>query len=511
MPSSATLPVQTEAKRHFLTFRLEDRLYALPAEDVAEVIRIPAMARMPQSPKGLLGLANLRGTILPIASGRGLVGQPKESDAVHGRAIVMNGVSPVAFAVDAVDALVAIEGSAVETHPTKIAALSGEVLTGAFRSDKDGPIVKVLDIKTLLNATFMARERPQRRLKQTADKSSAVAGVDAPSAQSKLVTFTVAGQEYALPLEIVQEIVAAPALLANVPHAEALVLGVASLRDTLLPLLSLRGLLGFGANPEPAKEKVVVAIVQGNLVGLVVDEMRTIFAADETRMDPMPEVLAARTGGESRIASIYRKHDGSGLVSILSATQIFGDDVMQRLTDARKDAELHDPSVTAAAEAQKYLVFKLGDEEFGLPIDAVEEVARVPDKVARVPHTPKFLEGVVNLRGNVIPVVDQRKRFQLPPLAEAKSRRLIVVRTERHIAGLIVDSVSEVLRPTVDDIDVAPDLTGESTRLVAGVVNLESQKRIILLLDPAELLTRAERGILDKFAQRSTTPEQSGT
>jgi purine-binding chemotaxis protein CheW len=267
--------------------------------------------------------------------------------------------------------------------------------------------------------------------------------------------------------------------------------------------------LGFGPNPDLTKEKVIVATVQGNLVGLVVDEMRAIFGADESRIDPIPEVLAARTGGESRISAIYRGSDGRGLVSILSAEQIFGDDVMQRLTDVRKSDQQQDGPVKDSADNQQYLVFRLGDEEFGLPIGAVEEVARVPNKVAKVPNTPKFLEGVVNLRGEVIPVVDQRKRFQMPSLAETAPRRLIVVRTQRHIAGLIVDSVSEVLRAAADDIDVAPDLTGESTRLVMGVVNLESQNRIVLLLDPAELLTRAERSLLDKFAKRQNAPDRS--
>jgi purine-binding chemotaxis protein CheW len=501
--------VQTSPTRHFLTFRLDDRLYALPAEDVAEVIRIPTVARMPQSPKGLLGLANLRGSILPVASGRSLLGQKSESDAVRGRAIVMNGVSPVAVAVDAVTALLELDEGAIETREAELAALPGEALTGAFQPSSGGPVVKLLNIKALLNATFVPRERLQRRLKH--DSDSAFKGVDAgsQSARSKLVAFAIAGQEYALPLETVQEIVAAPALLASVPHSDALVLGVTSLRDTLLPLLSLRGLLGFDFNPEPAKEKVVVATVQGNLVGLVVDEMRAIFGADETRIDPIPEVLAARTGGESRISAIYRGTGGRGLVSILSSKQIFGDDVMQRLTDARKKDESRDGPAKESGETQQYLVFRLGDEEFGLRIDAVEEVARIPDKIAKVPNTPKFLEGVINLRGEVIPVVDQRKRFQMASLTETASRRLIVVRTQHHIAGVIVDSVSEVLRASVNDVDVAPDLTGESVRLVMGVLNLERQSRIVLLLDPAELLTRAERGLLDKFAKQQSASNRS--
>jgi purine-binding chemotaxis protein CheW len=215
-------------------------------------------------------------------------------------------------------------------------------------------------------------------------------------------------------------------------------------------------------------------------------------------------VLAARTGGEARISAIYRGDNGRRLVSLLSPEQLFREDVMQRLNaggaaipDAPGD------SAPSRGEERQFVVFRLGEDEFGLPIEAVNEVARVPDQITRLPKTPRFLEGVVNLRGDVLPVVDQRRRFDMPALAERGARRLIVVKTERHKAGLIVDAVSEVLRCFADDIEPAPNLTDEAVRLVHGVINLEKAGRIVLLLDPAELLTRAERGLLDAFESRT--------
>src|ERR1700749_4160597 len=122
MADGSTQTEPTGTTRHFLTFRLDDRLYALPAGDIAEVIRIPAVARMPQSPKALLGLANLRGAILPVASGRSLLGQESSLDAIHSRAIVMNGAAPVAFAVDAVTALVELSQTDIEKREAELAA-----------------------------------------------------------------------------------------------------------------------------------------------------------------------------------------------------------------------------------------------------------------------------------------------------------------------------------------------------------------------------------------------------
>ena len=148
-------------------------------------------------------------------------------------------------------------------------------------------------------------------------------------------------------------------------------------------------------------------------------------------------------------------------------------------------------------------MFRLGHDEFGLPIEAVDEVGEVPAKITRLPKTPKFLEGVVNLRGDVLPVVDQRRRFDMPASSETERRRLVVVRTERHRAGLIVDGVSDVLRVPASAVEPPPALTDEIARLVRGVINLEQSQRIVLVLDPAELLTAAERGRLDAFQKAS--------
>jgi len=423
-----------------------------------------------------------------------------ETNADTGRAIVLAGTSPAAIIVDAVEALLSVAEDRVEIRRGELAAEPGERITGAFPVD-GGRVAKILDVPALLNDAFAKRAKssaasPSRApvAKARDDEATKQAAVDV------LVTFDVADQEYALPLSAVLEIVAAPEKVTRMPRGEALVIGVMPFRDRLLPLVSLRGLLGVPAAAAELNEKIIVASVGGALVGLVADGARAIVSAERDRIDPLPAVLAARTRGEARIKAIYRGNDGQRLISILATEQLFHADVMQRLAVSEGFAvDEHAPSV---AERQ-FLVFRLGADEFGLPIEAVDEVASVPERITRVPKTPKFLEGVVNLRGEILPVVDQRRRFDMPPAEQADTRRLLVVRTERHRAGLIVDSVRGVMRSSEDAIEPPPDLTGDITRLMRGVVNLPQEGRIVLLLDPAELLTRAERGMLDAMITKS--------
>jgi purine-binding chemotaxis protein CheW len=239
--------------------------------------------------------------------------------------------------------------------------------------------------------------------------------------RATLITFDIAGQEFALDLGAVQKIISLPDSTTALPRGEALIMGMTTFHEQLLPLFSLRGLLGFAAaSISDAREKIAVASVGGALVGLVVDRAHAIVSADPGRIDPVPSVLSARTGGEAGIRAIYRAEEGRRLISILAPEQLFREDVMQRLVSSGHGAARAQEQSGNLSEKRKLLVFRLGDDEFGLPVEAVDEVARVPDKITRVPKTPKFLEGVVNLRGDILPVVDQLAptptRSKQPPI-----------------------------------------------------------------------------------------------
>lgn len=495
----------TAGLRRFLTFKLAGQLFAVPTELVAEIIELPSVARVPHSPAALLGLANLRGAVLPLVSSRALIGLEDQAAARSdkGRAVVVDSSAPLALAVDSVDALVTVADSDIEVREAELGAAPGERLTGAFRIGKTTTVAKILDIDGLVNAAFAQRKRPESRASGLKAPEPRAAANDADRAAERpvmLVTFDVAGQEFALELDAVQEILPAPAASTGVPRAEALVLGVTSLRDRLLPLLSLRGLLGFPQDSGlDARAKVIVMRVGGAHVGLVADRTRAIVAAQRAAIDAIPPVLAARTAGEARIKAIYRGDSGHRLISILAPEQLFREDVMRRLGQRTETDNGASQQSESGEQELQFLVFRLGADEFALPIAAVDEVSEMPATIARVPKTPRFLEGVVNLRGDVLPVVDQRRRFEMPPLADASRRRLVVVRSDQHRAGLIVDSVSDVLRVPRRALAAAPQLSNDMERLVRGVLNLTTANRMVLVLDPSELLTPAERGRLAAF------------
>jgi len=134
--------------------------------------------------------------------------------------------------------------------------------------------------------------------------------------------------------------------------------------------------------------------------------------------------------------------------------------------------------------------FRVGTETFGVPITCVHEIVRVPD-ITSVPDSPEFVEGVINLRGKIVSVVDLRKRFGETQIDPHKKNRVIVVESDGKLVGLIVDAASEVLRIPNTDIEPPPSvLQSSESSYVTGVGKL--QNRLIILVDLKRVLQRGE-------------------
>lgn len=148
--------------------------------------------------------------------------------------------------------------------------------------------------------------------------------------------------------------------------------------------------------------------------------------------------------------------------------------------------------------------FRIGDETFGVRISTVREIVRVPE-ITVVPNAPDYIEGVINLRGKIIPVMDLRKRFGVKDNEPNKKNRILVVEVENKVVGLIVNSASEVLKIPPSEV-VAPSSMfqeGEDS-YITGVGKLNG--RLVILLDTAKIMQRGELRRLEQLTAE-TAPE----
>jgi len=161
-------------------------------------------------------------------------------------------------------------------------------------------------------------------------------------------------------------------------------------------------------------------------------------------------------------------------------------------------APVQDQTVAAVGEERQLVVFRLGAELYGVDIARVHEIIRL-QSITRVPRAPSFVEGVINLRGKVIPVVDLRRRFGLPTGEHTRATRIVVVEIGDQVVGIIVDSVSEVLRVSAATVEPpSPVVAGVDSEYLHGIAKLP--ERLVILLDLDRVLARDERRALEVAA-----------
>ncbi len=463
-------PAPSAVAQSFLTVQVGDERFALPASDIAEVIRFPTLTRVPLGPSSLLGVANLRGAVMPVVSLHSLLGRAGDHPA-NARVVVVDRGSPVGLVIDRIASLDSGKSTGdAPAQPIDLDGLLAKGFVGFGRRGQSGPISL----------------RPEARARTAA----------APD-EIALVCFSVAGQDYALSLASVYEVVAQPESVAVVPQTDAVMLGAMTMRSRLLPLVSLRGLLGLREGGHGgSRPRVVVARIGDALVGLAVDGMKEILRIPASAIDPVPALLT-RSSAEARIQGICRLDGGQRLVSVLSTENLFRDQaIIEQIAQQKGTGHEMNSAEGPSKGDEQFVVFQLGGDEYGLPIGAVEEVVRVPDTLTRLPKAPAFIEGVMNLRGRVVPVIDQRRRFRLDRNGERRRERIVVVSIDHMQAGFVVDTVSEILNISRDQLRPTPELVAEGGQVIDRIANIEIEGRMILLLNPGELLDRAEKDLL---------------
>jgi purine-binding chemotaxis protein CheW len=489
--------------RQFVTFIVGDEVFAVDMAPVQEIIRMPSVVRVPMAPSTLEGLANLRGRVLPIVSLRRVFGFTDREDDDATRAIVIDLGQPLGFVVDRVASVVGVEINKIEDVSSISGTIDTDLLTGLIKDVGGHGMIMILDFAKLIANEFSEAVKSPSSGSTSQTSAREVAEEAVINDELQLVSFTVAGEEYAISIEDVQEIVQVPEHVIHVPHAESHVLGVMTLRNRLLPLVSLRRMFGLPFQEADDHSRIVVISVGNTSVGVVMDTVNEVLRVSKNFVDPIPNMLT-RDADMSEITEICRLEDGKRLVSIISADNMFRHNaVREALSTVEKmqdDDGMSETEKTAIEDDEQMVVFRLGKEEFGVPIASVQEIVRVPEELTHIPRAPAFVEGVINLRGAVLPVVDQRRRLGLEQIERSEQQRIMVFLFDGVRTGFIVDSVAEVLKVPKSSIEPAPNLSSSQSKLIARVANLEKQKRLILLIEPSRLLEAEDKEGLAAFA-----------
>lgn len=474
------------SRNQLVTFVLDEEEMAIPIQRVQEIIRLPDVTKIPTAPDFVAGIGNLRGTILPIVNLRKRLGlddrQPNEST----RVVVLNqaGVS-TGLVVDSVSEVMTVDQGVMEEPPTSIAGIEGQYLDAIAKVDEGKRLVLILNEKRILPELAGMEATLNQRRADAAMTAGAIIGDES----RQVVTFLVGEEEYAIDIMQVKEIIKISEIV-PVPKAPDYILGVMSLRNHLLPIMNLER--RFGAGPageiDLSNKRVVVVELDGMQTGIQVDSVSQVLTIGKTIIEQPPQIVKRKDA--DCLQGIAKLDAGKRLIVLLDAAKLVSLSDLDQL--GGKNRELDQRAETErraeAADEIQLVCFRVNKQEYAIDIMKVQEIIRVRE-ITSVPHAKSYMQGVINLRGTVVPVVDMRSRFGLGSTERSDSNRIVVVNMNGNVTGLIVDSVSEVLRISKDVIEKPPaSVSGVEAKFIDGVGKLEDGKRIIVMVRVENLL-----------------------
>ena len=596
--------------QELVTCVLGDIEFGLNINAVQEIVRLPRITPVPRAPSYVEGVANLRGNVLPIINSRARFGMAPAENVENNRVVVveLNG-TPTGMIVDAVREVMHVSRKDVEEAPPAVHSMDGRFLRGILKLDSGQRLVMLLDHDAVIELDQSLVQTEATHSQATRVGREGTASAAATDESEQLITFRLGDEEYGISIMDVQEIIRVPHI-SQVPNAPPGVIGIASLRNRVLPVIDLRTKFGFQARREesdafcnqvrafeallrelvaqleeaaeaggpvdrawlqahrdferwqetyttsdrlvvsllaplkeahremaeasrrvlaraeardvegmrrelqtgvlPAQvrlsvlfeklyqgvarcedERCLVVNVGSRSLALRVDAVNQVLQAPRSTVESTPHLVAGQGAGRDQIRGIAKLDQGKRLIMLLAVDKLVSQAELTALGQVEAGAQEVSAAANHAAEEdeRQFVSFKVADEEFAVDIMQVQEIIRL-ERVTKVPHAPDYVEGVVNLRGKVLPVIDLRKRVHLPGRAYNDSTRVVVVDLEGRKTGIIVDAVSEVMRVNRRNIEPAPEIVKSTygDQFIEGVGKLNKGERMFLLLRASELL-----------------------
>ncbi|WP_181969822.1 chemotaxis protein CheW [Paraburkholderia sp. DHOC27] len=478
------------------SFHLGQTELALPVAALQEVVNYPAaITPVPLAPGHLLGLFNLRGTLIPIVDLRQLLQLPDDGVRSTSKiAIVELADMRIGLLFDTTGEILRVP--AAQRITFERADHAPAVICGALKLDGGERILQILSAAALLGLPDV----PQLHHRAGAAERRAQ-----QAQRRQTVSFRVAGAHLALPMAAIQEIIRVPAMHPS-PLADEICIGMLNLRGTTVPVLDFARFMGLtrenstaeaqAVHGTPADERRIVVLNQQDIhVGLMVDEVRSIVAYRDDELLAMP----AYSRRHVALFAGCLGNEGRDSIILLNADALC---THERITTiARGHRDLYRDNARAAAATRQrggaretYVTFRLA-HLLGVRIGQLREVIDYSDEVVVTPGAPSFVRGVLQLRREMVTVIDVRAMYGMPPYADLANAKILIVEHRGEKYGLVVDGVDNIV--TIDAASRIPVPAMLTRQLSNGWGNGMTEavelpgRGTLMLIDLATLCERA--------------------
>lgn len=473
-------------KIELVVFRVDEEEFALRLSNIKEIIRIPSLTKVPNAPQYITGLCSLRGDLLPVIDSRRLFGLPDKEFSESSRIIVadIHG-KKVGLVSDRVSEVISTEEAAVKNPPASIRGTDGGVISGILILNDGKRVVMILNTEKIIKAGSLDEAVDQQHT--SAENLSDLKTNE--DDEEQIVIFDIGTEEYAFSIDHVKEIIRLPNVM-KVPNAADYIEGVFSIRNQLLALISPGKLLGVDCK-QPDEYSRVVIISNGSLsYGVVVDKVSHVLRVRKELFKESGQI--ANCSGSGFVKGIFSLNNGERLVMMLEPDKLICMESIKDILDVDHSKTVNaDPLIAREAdEMLEYVVFRLGEEEYGIEVKNVQEINRISE-ITRFPGAPDFIAGMVDLRGDIIPILNLRRLFAIGDPDSYSMSKFLVAELGKKRTGILIDSVSEVLRFSAAHMEDAPQAVkgNEQDRYIDKIAKLDDGKRIVLILGLSALLS----------------------
>jgi len=466
----------------YASFVIKDQIYAIPVRWVREIIRLPSITKIPLVAGYVEGISNLRGEVFPIINLKKRLGIAEEIPENAKVIVIEKEGKTFGIIVDRASQVIDVEEENIEN-----AAASNEFVKNVIRMKEE--LYMVLELDNLIE-NLVENENETEKSKEIRDSKTTSSKNEEFFQENyvQIVTFEMGKELYGFTINEVQEIIRYK-IPSEVPNMPSYVKGIMDLRDSVLPVIDLRIMLNVPATEPDEFTKVIVLQTNNTKVGFIVDRIKEVLRVFESSIKEPPSII--KTRGRNEIKGIVKENDET--IMLLEASALVPSEV-SKLSET--GVELKEQAAEKLSSEKQYVVFLVGQEHYGVPIEDIREINRLSN-ITKIPRAPEFVEGIMNLRGEVLPIIDLRKKFGIEKIETDDSTRIIVTDIANNRTGFIVDYVEGVEKIPDDSITELPASMnlGKATRFVKSVAKME---KLILVLEIENVLSETEEKQLEK-------------
>ncbi|MBY0416298.1 MAG: chemotaxis protein CheW [Bdellovibrionales bacterium] len=476
----------------FTSFHLDTTEIAITVSNVQEVVNLPSrIIPMPLSPDFLVGVFNLRGMIIPIINLKNLFkyADDKVRDTQKVAIVEISGAK-VGLIFDSTSEILRVSHDIVSNF-NYVSESSHKIISGAIKLNDGERILQILDAPSLITIENVPQILEQQNIKRIHTSKNKL------DQRHKCISFTVNSMKMAFEISKIFEIIRVPEIKQSSIQSPIFE-GIITLRGLVVPVVSFSKLLKAPENikSDMGDKRIIILRMEDELMGMMVDSVECINSYYDEELMSVPLLSKERSGMFKGCLDL----PDVGEIFLVEHAEILSNKEILEVTEGHSKIyqAARDNAVLKKINRESYISFRL-DHFFGVSIKDIKEIINYSDEIISAPGMPSFVKGMLNLRSNLVTIIDTRSLYKMDNFKENKGvelttsdAKVLIFEKGSDRFGLIVDSLESILTIDQDKKFQIPSLVtqkiqGQFQKDIKEIVSVELREKesalIILNMD----------------------------